>query len=99
MKFAAFEKSLKNASPPAEFSDALKALWYEKKGGWEKAHEYAQEDDSKAGSWVHAYLHRKEGDVSNARYWYSIAGEKFPSVSLDAEWEAMVRVFLRGMDE
>ena len=53
---------------------ALRALWFAGRGGWEQAHEIAQEDESREGAWVHAYLHRTEGDTSNANYWYRRAG-------------------------
>ena len=71
----------------------LQALWHDARGDWERAHECAQEDHGRDGSWVHAYLHRKEGDLGNAGYWYSRAGRPVPekSVTLDAEWDAMAR--------
>ena len=60
------------------------------KGDWEKSHNIAQDIHSDTGSWIHAYLHRKEGDIFNADYWYSKAGKKRPSVSLEKEWEEIV---------
>ncbi len=61
-----FRKSLAEATPPAEFTKALAGLWWDAKGDWARSHDSAQQDEGPAGSWVHAYLHRKEGDQSNA---------------------------------
>ena len=66
------------AAPPAGAGPALQAIWHEAHGDWARAHEVSQEDDGAAGSWVHAYLHRKEGDLANARYWYTRAGRTPP---------------------
>jgi hypothetical protein len=78
MTLQEFRDSLPTQQPPAGLSAALAALWWDAKGDWTRAHENAQEDEGPAGSWVHAYLHRKEGDASNAAYWYQRAG-KTPS--------------------
>lgn len=64
---------------------AVKALWYDFHGGWDDAHEYVQDDTSMESAWVHAYLHRKEGDISNARYWYTMAGKVLYKGALDDE--------------
>jgi hypothetical protein len=77
---------------------ALLALWWDSRGDWEQAHEVAQDVPGVDGAWVHAYLHRKEGDVANAGYWYRRAGRKVASGDLRAEWEAMV-VELLGSPE
>jgi hypothetical protein len=71
-------------------------LWYDAHGDWHRAHECAQEDAGKDGSWVHAYLHRKEGDQSNAGYWYARARRSMPaaSVTLEAEWAEIARALL-----
>jgi len=89
MDLAAFKTSLNQANPPPGISACLEALWYDGKGDWEKSHQIAQDIDTKQASWVHAYLHRKEGDLSNADYWYNRAGRKRPSVSLEKEWEQL----------
>nr|WP_208408065.1 hypothetical protein [Variibacter gotjawalensis] len=68
---------------------ALRALWWAGKGDWDAAHKLAQDDDSQDGAWVHAYLHRVEGDISNARYWYGHAGKPPRSDELAAEWQAI----------
>ena len=73
----------------------LRALWLAHRGEWEKAHEIAQSDDDSTGAWVHAYLHRVEGDTINANYWYGRAGRPAPSGDLDTEWETIVLELLR----
>lgn len=93
MTFEDFRNSLSQANPPA-VSDLLKALWFEGKGDWESAHNIAQDIHNNDGSWIHAYLHRVEGDLGNASYWYSRANRKMPSASLKDEWSAMVKELL-----
>ncbi len=73
----------------------LQALWHDSHGDWERAHALCQEAKSCDGDWVHAYLHRKEGDASNAGYWYARAGRPLPSASLEAEWTVIVSAFLK----
>jgi len=75
-----FRESIKGNEPSSESSDHLKALWYDAKGDWKKAHEIIQDIDDKNASWIHAYLHRKEGDILNADYWYNRAGKKRPDI-------------------
>ena len=77
-----------------ELSPYLLALWWDAKGDWRRAHEVAQDIDDRTGSWIHAYLHRKEGDLGNAAYWYRRAGKPVPSVGLQEEHEAMVKTLL-----
>ncbi len=69
---------------------AMLALWWDGRGEWERAHEVAQEVEGREGAWVHAYLHRKEGDLGNAGYWYRRAGRPVATGDLRGEWEAMV---------
>jgi hypothetical protein len=69
MTSEAFRDSLREEAPPVGLDFALAGLWWDAKGDWTKAHESAQQDEGVSGSWVHAYLHRKEGDTSNAAYW------------------------------
>ena len=90
-----FRTSTGQAEPPGGLSLALQALWWDAKGDWRKAHERAQERDDAAGMRVHAYLHRKEGDQSNAAYWYRRCGDAPSTSTLDEEWEELVRRFLR----
>ena len=85
-----FISSLADNAPPPAISAYLQALWHDGKGDWEKAHTIIQDIDDSKAAWIHAYLHRKEGDAGNARYWYSRAGKAFPYVSLQQEWEMIV---------
>ena len=81
-------------NPPEELSMCLQALWWENKGDWERAHEIAQDAGSREGDWVHAYLHRVEGDLGNAGYWYRRAGKPAKGKeSLREEWEELVSFF------
>ena len=93
-----FRASLSLASPPSNLSPALRALWLDARGDWDGAHEAAQADAGGAGDWVHAYLHRKEGDAGNAAYWYRRAGKPVCRTSLDEEWEAIASALLTGHD-
>ena len=94
MDLETFERSLSSSQPPDRLSLATRALWWDAKGEWGKAHECAQEQDDQAGAWVHAYLHRKEGDTDNAGYWYRRAGKPRPALSLAEEWQAIARALL-----
>ena len=96
MTLAEFEATLSGAQPPAGLSAALAALWHDRRGNWTKAHETAQEIDDADGAWIHAYLHRKEGDAGNAAYWYRRAGKPVASGSLEAEWTAIASALLAG---
>src|ERR1017187_5142896 len=86
MTLEEFRDSIKLHAPPPDLSLALAGLWWNAKGHWDRAHESAQRDEGVAGSWVHAYLHRKEGDISNAGYWYRRAGKNACRSTLDQEW-------------
>src|SRR4029077_2001466 len=86
MNLQEFRDSLLNDQPPKNLNFALSGLWWDAKGDWTAAHESAQQDEGRAGSWVHAYLHRKEGDASNAAYWYSRAGRRPSQATLEEEW-------------
>ena len=87
MTLQEFKSSLSLKKPLQNISPLLEAMWYDAKGDWEASHNIAQEIHSKEGAWIHAYLHRKEGDEGNAAYWYARAGRKFPLVGLETEWE------------
>jgi hypothetical protein len=89
-----FRASLDATDPPAGMTLALAGLWWDAKGDWKRAHESAQQDEGPAGSWVHAYLHRKEGDQSNAVYWYGRAGKPVCREPLDAEWLSIVKALI-----
>jgi hypothetical protein len=91
---SAFKKSLNQPSPDKNFSAILKSLWYDGKGDWDVAHAQVDHLSDKDSAWVHAYLHRKEGDLWNADYWYAKAKKERPSISLEEEWENLVVHFL-----
>lgn len=92
--FDAFQDTLDLKTPPKNWSLALQALWYDAKGDWESSHNIAQELHNPMGSWIHAYLHRKEGDKWNAGYWYRQAGRPFPEYGLDEELKVLVEAHL-----
>ena len=94
MDLAAFRASLAAAEPPPTLSHALRALWLDARGNWDGAHDAAQADEGGAGDWVHAYLHRKEGDAGNAAYWYRRARKPVCKTSLDEEWAAIAEALL-----
>ncbi|MSP81948.1 MAG: hypothetical protein EXQ94_03190 [Alphaproteobacteria bacterium] len=91
---ATFQTSLAAPAPPEGLSSALQALWWEAKGDWAKAHECAQAQDDAIGAWVHAYLHRKEGDPKNAGHWYRLARKSPATVPLPEEWAAIAEALL-----
>jgi hypothetical protein len=90
MTFAEFEQSLKSKAPPPGLAPAVTALWWARKGDWDEAHAIVMKQDSRAAAWVHAHLHRVEGDAGNAAYWYRQAKRPVASGALDAEWRAIV---------
>ena len=90
MDLASFEQSLSAEAPPARLPPLLTALWHERKGDWRRAHEIAQDIDGRDAAWVHAYLHRREGDLPNAAYWYRHAGRPVESGNMDDEWRTIV---------
>ena len=84
-----------NDDPPAGLSECLQALWWDKKGNWDRAHQIAQDAGSREGDWIHAYLHRVEGDLGNAGYWYRRAGKPAKGKeSLREEWEELASSLL-----
>lgn len=91
MDVETFKRSLAGDTPPEGLSVALQALWQDAKGEWAEAHRLAQSDKSAAGAWVHAYLHRVEGDLANAGYWYRRAGKPPAANPLEQEREAIIR--------
>ena len=86
--------SIAQATPPEGLSLPLQALWWDAKGDWDRAHACAQQDEGVTGSAVHAYLHRKEGDMRNAGGWYGRAGRPMSTASLKEEWETIARALL-----
>jgi hypothetical protein len=93
MTLEEFKRTLSDPKPP-DVEPALVALWHDALGDWEKAHNIAQDVDDEDGSWVHAYLHRKEGDLGNAGYWYRRASRPVASGSLNGEWNAIAEALL-----
>jgi len=88
-----FRNTITSGSPPS-VSPALIALWHDARGDWDAAHHVAQDVEDETGAWVHAYLHRKEGDLSNASYWYHRAHRPVQSGSLETEWAQIVTALL-----
>jgi hypothetical protein len=94
MTLSEFKRSIAGADAPAGLSPALLALWHDARGDWDAAHQVAQDIPDSEGAWIHAYLHRKEGDLTNADYWYRRAGQPGSRGSLAAEWEQIAMTFL-----
>jgi hypothetical protein len=94
MNFDEFKSSLSASAPSVQLSQPLQALWHAGKGNWEAAHTIAQEIHSETGSWIHAYLHRQEGDYGNASYWYHRAHKPVPKSSIEEEWEQITKALL-----
>ncbi len=94
MNLQDFQASLTEDTPPSGLTSTLQAMWYEAKGDWDAAHTLIQDDTDGDEAWVHAYLHRQEGDEWNAKYWYSRAGRVMPDQSLEQEWDDIVTTLL-----
>ena len=93
---AAFAASLRDDAPPQELPPLLLALWHAGRDDWEAAHRIAQDQEGEAAAAVHAYLHRVEGDQSNARYWYRRAGRDEHAGTTAAEWDDLARELLQA---
>jgi len=91
-----FRASVSATTPPGGLVPALLALWHDARGDWNAAHETAQNVPDPEGAWVHAYLHRKEGDEANAGYWYRRAGKRPATVTLEEEWVQIAAALLGG---
>ncbi len=94
VSLAQFRASLGDPAPAAELAPALAALWWLANGDWDRAHRLAQDDPGAEAAWVHAHLHRVEGDLGNAGYWYRQAGRPVATSSLDAEWADIAAALL-----
>lgn len=99
MNLAAFKRTLSQPAPPKHVAPALVALWWAAKGDWERAHKLVMDcegldDAGGEAAWVHAYLHRVEGDLDNANYWYRAARRPPAAGALQAEWDAIVTALL-----
>jgi hypothetical protein len=97
MDLAAFKVSLRDGAPPDGIEPVLQALWHEARGDWDKAHRLAQSQGDATGAWVHAYLHRVEGDQANAAYWYRRAGKAVATAPLNEEWDSIVSALLEAV--
>lgn len=94
MEYDSFIASLQAEGPPLMISTYLQALWYDARGNWDKAHDIIQQIDNVKAAHIHAYLHRKEGDSTNAAYWYRLAGVPYPVQTLQEEWATLVTAAL-----
>jgi hypothetical protein len=94
VKMADFKASLSGAAPASDLDAPLAALWWAAKGNWDEAHKIVQDEESADAAWVHAYLHRVEGDLGNAGYWYRQARKPVATGPLETEWEAIVSALL-----
>jgi hypothetical protein len=99
MTMEEFQRSLNADEPPKDLKPALTALWWDARGNWERAHGFAQDDEGSSGAWVHAYLHRKEGDRGNAGYWYRRARKSFCEKSFLEEWLSIVQELIQQESE
>jgi len=93
---AQFKASLYATAPAPQLGAPLAALWWAARGDWDQAHRIVQDEETSQAAWVHAYLHRVEGDLGNAGYWYRRTGKPAATGSLEAEWEAIASTLLRG---
>ena len=98
MTLAEFRRTLSEPKPPVGLVPALAALWWAGKNDWHKAHEIVMDDEGRDCAWVHAYLHRVEGDLPNSRYWYDEAGRHAASSSLQTEWDDIVSALVGKVD-
>jgi hypothetical protein len=96
MNSKSFQASLALEAPDPALSTILKSLWYDGRGDWDQAHALIDQLGDRDSAWVHAYLHRKEGDIWNADYWYARAKKTRPSYSLEEEWANLVEYFLKN---
>ena len=91
---AALAASISKSAPPTDLAPTVQALWWAAKGDWDTAHKIVQDDESAEAAWVHAYLHRVEGDLPNARYWYRTADKPVATGALEGEWQAIAAELL-----
>jgi hypothetical protein len=96
VSMADFKASLSNAAPAPDLGPPLAALWWAAKGKWDEVHRLVQDEDTAEAAWVHAYLHRVEGDLGNAGYWYRQAGQPVAKDALESEWERIVSTLIEG---
>lgn len=99
MQISEFLDTLSDATPPAQLSGALESLWHDGRGDWKSAHQRVQNESDPEAAWVHAYLHRKEGDPANAGHWYRRAGREPSTGSHEAEWSAIAAALLAELTD
>jgi len=99
MTFEDFKQSTFSAKKPDGLNPLLDSLWEAKAGNWDTAHKIVQDIGDKNASWIHAWLHRVDGDNSNAQYWYSRAGKSFFHGSLEEEWDSITRRLMHDLLE
>ena len=99
MKVEEFREAVDGAKLPAGITKELEALWEDARGKWDRAHEIVQRMNTTDAMWVHAYLHREEGDLSNSRYWYSRISRTMPNASLEDEWQIIAKELLAKWKE
>ena len=97
MTLTEFKATLTHSTPPPNLPSTLRALWHDGNGDWQRAHEVAQDIETRDGAWIHAYLHRKEGDEGNAAYWYRRASQPIAHDDLDHEWTRIVQALLERL--
>jgi hypothetical protein len=97
MTLVELRATISQQQPPPVLPPLLDALWWEAKGDWNQAHEIAQAEESPDAAWVHAYLHRKEGDIANSAYWYSRAHQPRCTLPLDEEWTQIASALLNKL--
>jgi hypothetical protein len=95
MDLKEFKSTVFSGKMPAGLTEALQAMWHDAAGNWDRAHDIAQDIHSAEGSWIHAYLHRKEGDTGNASYWYHRANQPACKTALEEEWEQIATALLQ----
>lgn len=90
------ESARSESSLPSGLNTLESCLWHARAGNWDESHDLCQEVPGADGAWMHAWLHRQEGDLGNAAYWYSVAGREMPSgsLSLEAEWMEIATALL-----
>jgi hypothetical protein len=96
VSMADFKASLSRTAPAPDLAPPFAALWWAAKGNWDQAHRIVQDESDANSAWVHAYLHRVEGDLGNAGYWYRQAGQPVAKDSLQAEWERITSALIEG---
>ena len=97
MTLKEFKHTIDQDEEPEDLHPLLKAMWRDAQGKWDAAHDLLQGDNSANAAWVHAYLHRKEGDIGNASYWYRHAGHEVASTSLENEWSDITTDLLKRL--